>query len=100
MNRAPILTQEELRAIEVRAARAPGATLMERAGRSAAEAARRLARDTGAAILVVAGPGNNGGDAWVAAAHLTESFHRVIVFDVSAEMPRAVEAQAGQSAFK
>jgi hydroxyethylthiazole kinase-like uncharacterized protein yjeF len=100
MTPAPILSLEELRAIETHAARAPGATLMERAGHAVAESARRLARDTGEPILVVAGPGNNGGDAWVAAAHLTESFHRVIVLDAGGAAPRAVEAQAAQSAFK
>jgi hydroxyethylthiazole kinase-like uncharacterized protein yjeF len=95
-----VLTTDELRVIEARAAREPGATLMEKAGRAVADAARLLARDNGQPILVVAGPGNNGGDAWVAAAHLTETFHRVVVLDVSGEKPRAVEAQAAQSAFR
>jgi NAD(P)H-hydrate repair Nnr-like enzyme with NAD(P)H-hydrate epimerase domain len=98
MTPLPVLAHDELRAIETRAAREPGPTLMERAGRAAAECARRLATDSGRPILVVAGPGNNGGDAWVAAAHLTESFHRVVVFDVAGGKPRAVEAQAAQSA--
>jgi ADP-dependent NAD(P)H-hydrate dehydratase / NAD(P)H-hydrate epimerase len=99
VNLAPVLGLEEIRAIEARAARVPGETLMERAGRATARAARALARDTGAPIVVVAGPGNNGGDAWVAAAHLRETFHRVIVFDVAGVKPKAVEAQAAQSAF-
>ena len=95
---APILRGAELREVEARfAASVP--TLMERAGRSVAEAARRLARDTGAPILVVAGPGNNGGDAWVAAAHLRESFHRVIVLDVAGAPPRAEEAKAARGIF-
>ena len=96
----PALRLDELRAIELRMARVPGPTLMERAGSAAAEAARALARDTGGPIVVVAGPGNNGGDAWVAAAHLCESFHRVIVLDVSGETPPAVEAQAAKSALR
>ncbi len=100
MSVLPVLTTDEVRAIEARAARGPGPTLMERAGRSVAEAARGLSRDTGAPILVVAGPGNNGGDAWVAAALLVESFHRVVVFDVGGGKPKAVEAQAAQSAYK
>ena len=95
----PVLTVDELRVVEARAARDPGPTLMERAGLAAAEAARRLARDDGGPILVVAGPGNNGGDAWVAAAHLTESFHRVVILDAGGK-PAAVEAQAAQSAFR
>jgi len=95
-----VLTHDELRAIETREGRGPGPTLMEKAGRAAAQCAARIASDTSKPILVVAGPGNNGGDAWVAAAHLLETFHRVVVFDVVGEKPRAVEAQAAQSAFK
>jgi len=49
---------------------APGAGLMERAGLAAAELARRLCGDTAKAVLVVAGPGNNGGDAFEVAVHL------------------------------
>jgi hydroxyethylthiazole kinase-like uncharacterized protein yjeF len=100
MKPLPVLTLDELRAIETRAGREPGPTLMEKAGLAAAECARGLARDTGGPIVVVAGPGNNGGDAWVTAAHLLETFHKVVVFDVAGEKPRAVEAQAAQSAFK
>jgi hydroxyethylthiazole kinase-like uncharacterized protein yjeF len=92
----PVLTTEELREVEERAS---GEHLMERAGRAVAEAARRLATDSGAPILVVAGPGNNGGDAWVAAAQLAESFHRVIVFDVMGTAPKAPEARAARDRF-
>ncbi|HLX22137.1 MAG TPA: NAD(P)H-hydrate dehydratase [Usitatibacter sp.] len=96
MNAVPVLTTAELREVEERA---KGESLMERAGRAVAEAARRLATDTGAPILVVAGPGNNGGDAWVAAALLAESFHRVIVFDVAGKAPKAPEARAARDRF-
>jgi ADP-dependent NAD(P)H-hydrate dehydratase / NAD(P)H-hydrate epimerase len=74
--------------------------LMELAGRATAHAARGLAEDTGAPILVVAGPGNNGGDAWVAAAHLRESFSQVVVFDVGGAPPRAAEARAARQRFE
>ena len=99
MNVIPVLTPGEVRALEERAARPGASSLMERAGRAVAQAARKLAADTGAPILVVAGPGNNGGDAWVAAAHLSESFHPVVVFDVAGTEPKAVEARVAREGF-
>ena len=100
MDALPILTLEELRAIEARHA-APGmASLMQRAGRAVAEAARRLAADTGDTILIVAGPGNNGGDAWVAAEALREGFHRIVVLDAGNAPPKAAEAHEARAAFE
>src|SRR4051812_22734377 len=52
---------------------------MERAGAAAAELAARLASERQKDILVLAGPGNNGGDARIAAARLQEQFYRVTV---------------------
>jgi hydroxyethylthiazole kinase-like uncharacterized protein yjeF len=72
----PIYSARAIRAIE---ARASGARLMERAGLAAAERARTLCGDTAKAILVVAGPGNNGGDAFEVAVHLKRWFFRVAV---------------------
>jgi hydroxyethylthiazole kinase-like uncharacterized protein yjeF len=51
--------------------------LMERAGLAAAALARRLLGDHGRRVLVLAGPGNNGGDAFEAAWHLRNGFFRV-----------------------
>ena len=99
MNGIAVLTPAEVRAVEERAARPGGPSLMERAGRAVAQAARKLAADTGAPILIVAGPGNNGGDAWVAAAHLAESFHRVVVFDVTGTTPKATEARVARDGY-
>lgn len=53
-------------------------TLMENAGRAVADAAARLV-PAGARIAVLCGPGNNGGDGFVAARHLAERGHCVVV---------------------
>ena len=61
---APILSLAALRAIE---AADVEHSLMERAGAAAATLAEQLCRARGNAVLIVAGPGNNGGDALVVA---------------------------------
>ena len=95
---APILTPAGIRAVEAGAAgRSP--TLMERAGQATAEAARRFASDTGAPVLVIVGPGNNGGDGWVAAEALRAGFSRVTVLDVAGTPPKAAEARDAQARF-
>src|SRR6266576_5504607 len=66
----PILTAEAIRAAE-RVAIDGGSSveqLMERAGEALAEAVYRFAGPMPA--LILAGPGNNGGDGYVAARHL------------------------------
>ncbi len=91
-----------IRAIE-RAALAlvPAGTLMQRAGEATAALALSLLQDDGA-ILVVAGPGNNGGDAMDAAARLCAHGKQVSVVlptdpgrlpaDAAAAMQRAAES--------
>ncbi len=54
-----------------------GPTLMENAGRAVADAVGRVV--AGRPVVVVAGPGSNGGDGFVAARHLTERGHQVRV---------------------
>src|SRR6185369_801098 len=92
-----LLDNAELRVVEQRF-RDASPPLMERAGIAAARLAATIAGESGP-ILVVAGPGNNGGDAWVAAQHLAQSFHRVTVFDVTGTPPRAAEAVAAKARF-
>ena len=72
MSGRPILTAEAMRAAE-EAAIAGGTTveqLMERAGAALAEATYRFAGPM--PVLVLCGPGNNGGDGYVAARHLAQ----------------------------
>jgi ADP-dependent NAD(P)H-hydrate dehydratase / NAD(P)H-hydrate epimerase len=75
----PILTAEQMRAAEAWTIKAGTAEtlLMERAGSALAEAVRRYAgpRET----LILCGPGNNGGDGYVAARHLAERGYPVRV---------------------
>ena len=70
MTGRPILTAEKMRAAEQRAIEGGTSVeeLMERAGAALAEAAYRFAGPT--PTLVLCGPGNNGGDGYVAARHL------------------------------
>jgi len=77
----PVYRVEELRAVE---SAARGIPLMERAGIAAAEVAMAMAGDRHGSVLVLAGPGNNGGDAFVVARWLRAWFHDVtVVFRVA-----------------
>lgn len=66
----PILTAAQMRDAEAASGHTTDA-LMARAGAAVAEQVRRLAM--GAEVLIVCGPGNNGGDGYVAAAVLKRS---------------------------
>ncbi|RST31042.1 NAD(P)H-hydrate dehydratase [Sphingomonas ginkgonis] len=85
----PILTAAAMRAAEAQAIASGTSvdTLMERAGASLAEAAIRFAGRT--PTLLVCGPGNNGGDGYVAARHLAE---RGLAVRVAALAEPATEA--------
>ena len=73
----PLFRTSEIRAIE----QAHGtAGLMEKAGLAVATLAKELLSDEAYSILIVAGPGNNGGDALVAARYLKSWWLRVDVF--------------------
>jgi ADP-dependent NAD(P)H-hydrate dehydratase / NAD(P)H-hydrate epimerase len=76
----PVLLATEIRAIEKRCAEQGITDLMQRAGLAAANAARDMLGDTAKSVLVLAGPGNNGGDAFEVACHLKDWFFRVTVF--------------------
>lgn len=57
----------------------PGSQLMEQAGRAVAEAVMRL-RPESCRVAVMTGPGNNGGDGFVAARVLAEAGYRTTVW--------------------
>ncbi|SFW26961.1 NAD(P)H-hydrate dehydratase [Nitrosovibrio sp. Nv17] len=96
----PIYATEAIREIEALAAALPESpALMERAGLAAAALARdRLLKGNKGRVLVLAGPGNNGGDAFVVARHLREFWYKVtLVFTgrrdaLSADAQRMLDA--------
>jgi hydroxyethylthiazole kinase-like uncharacterized protein yjeF len=73
-----LLTNEEMGEADRRtiASGVPGADLMEKAGGAVARAVARR-HPPGSKVAVIAGPGNNGGDGFVAARHLSTAGYRV-----------------------
>lgn len=64
----PLFTAADIRAIDRQwAGSHPALSLMERAGAATAELAGMLGNESGDPVLILIGPGNNGGDALVAA---------------------------------
>ncbi len=61
----------------------PRIQLMERAGEAAADVARSLLGENATRVLILAGPGNNGGDAYVVARHLKRWFYHVDVVQLA-----------------
>jgi hydroxyethylthiazole kinase-like uncharacterized protein yjeF len=96
MSGRPILTAEKMRAAEEAAVNRGTSveTLMERAGAALAEAVYRFAGPTRA--LVVCGPGNNGGDGYVAARHLAERGIAVRVAALSEPRSAAAKRARGE----
>jgi hydroxyethylthiazole kinase-like uncharacterized protein yjeF len=74
--RGPIYLTADIRRIEQAAGKLP---LMDRAGAAAADLAAKLV--SGKDVLVLAGPGSNGGDARIAADLLKQKFFRVTIVE-------------------
>jgi len=87
----------EIRRIEADAA---SLSLMERAGVAAAQLALSLIKDNGFPVLILAGPGNNGGDAFSVACHLKEHFFDVQVVFLEEEKKRSPEAENALQKFR
>jgi len=86
----PRIGAEEMRGADARAQRlgVPGDALMEEAGAAVALAARALLtsnRRGNGVVLVLCGPGNNGGDGFVAVRHLARAGIRAAAVLVSGE---------------
>ncbi|MBX9884194.1 MAG: NAD(P)H-hydrate dehydratase [Novosphingobium sp.] len=73
----------------------PAQALMEVAGRALGEWARRLG--AGRPVTVLCGPGNNGGDGYVAARYLME--HGIPVTVIAAREPMTPEARTARARF-
>ncbi|MBL8520026.1 MAG: NAD(P)H-hydrate dehydratase [Betaproteobacteria bacterium] len=97
----PLFSTDDIRALEQAFARAhPRVSLMQRAGaRVAAKASELAGRKKGATILVLAGPGNNGGDAWVAAELLRKAGQRVTVVPFGNAHSAEEAAKAARAAY-
>lgn len=101
------MTAEQMRGADRRAQRigVPSGDLMEQAGAAVAAAARAVLNSTdrpsSGRVLVLAGPGNNGGDAFVAARHLANSgISSVVVLVTSDRQPGSGDARANWEALE
>lgn len=86
-----VVTVEEMRAIEA-ASDAAGhtyAAMMERAGRAVADAVMARTDVKGKRVLVLVGPGNNGGDGLVAAYYLSQAGAKVACYLTRPRDPRS-----------
>ena len=95
----PIYLTADVRALETAAA-SSSPPLMERAGLAAAEMAREVAGGNGRPVLVLAGPGNNGGDAFVLARHLKQWYFKVTVVFAGEEGKLSADAKAALRAWR
>ncbi|SFU58116.1 NAD(P)H-hydrate dehydratase [Pseudoduganella namucuonensis] len=92
----PLYTVAEIRQIEEAAARRlPEGALMQRAGQAAANAALDLLpfSTSRARVLVLAGPGNNGGDALEASAHLAFAGAQITILHFAGGQPTSAERE-------
>ena len=73
---------------------------MERAGAAAAEQAVRMLAKRGGRVIVLAGPGNNGGDAFVVARRLRAAFFEVITVFLADPGRLPADAASAHAAYR
>lgn len=97
-----LFTIDQIRAVEAaHATQQPKHSLMQRAGEALAARARALMKQHKLTrVLVLAGPGNNGGDAWVAAAALVKAKIAVAVLALGEARFADPAAQKAYDAFQ
>src|SRR5688572_15933742 len=94
----PLLSRDAVRGLDRDAAErlgVPGLVLMENAGRGAFDAIVARFADALAKVVIVTGPGQNGGDGFVVARHLQEAGHTPIVLLVGE--PSALSGDAAHN---
>ncbi len=94
---ARVLAVDEVVALERRIAGegTPLLELMARAGAALAQVVEKMTAP-GERVVVLAGPGNNGGDGWVAASRLAEAGRDVVL--ATKEAPEALRAEPARTA--
>ncbi len=96
----PLFNVAQIRQIESAHTKAhPKTSLMQRAGEAVAQLAIKLRAKSKKTILILAGPGNNGGDAWVAARALQSKKIPVIVWPIGEQKVTDPAAKKAQLAY-
>lgn len=95
---APVLTADQMRAAERRCfdRGIQSYHLMQRAGQAVVDLAQSRWPDRARRVLVLAGPGNNGGDGFIVAQGLLDLGYAVAV--AAAQQPAAYRGDAGKAA--
>ncbi|MDE2598124.1 MAG: NAD(P)H-hydrate dehydratase [Rhodocyclaceae bacterium] len=94
-----LLRTAAIRRLEARHIPTAQPPLMDQAGLAAADFAGEIVDEENARILVLAGPGNNGGDAFVCAEHLKARGHTVTLCSTAPTQPLPTEAAVARQAW-
>ena len=96
----PVYTTDQIREIErIAFSSVSSYVLMERAGRSISNLAISEIPQGKNRVLVLAGPGNNGGDAYIAASNLKSSGFEVTVVSIGESQKKGSDAKKARKAW-